>query len=78
MCIKFLFNIIVLYPIGPTKVEVKAKVKLSLSYYLTERQAMKAYWGSGSIAPHTFLTSELDGGEWSASPPGKKPLLPVG
>jgi len=24
---------------------------------------------SGGIAPHTFLTSALDGGEWSASRP---------
>jgi hypothetical protein len=27
---------------------------------------MKTYWGSGSIAP-PFLTSVLEGGEWSAS-----------
>jgi len=27
---------------------------------------MKAYWGSGGVAPHS-LTSALDGGEWSAS-----------
>jgi hypothetical protein len=27
---------------------------------------MKAYWGSGGIAPR-ILTSALDGGEWSAS-----------
>jgi hypothetical protein len=31
---------------------------------------MKAHWGSGGIAPRIFLTSELDGGEWSASLPG--------
>jgi hypothetical protein len=31
---------------------------------------MEAYWGSGGIAPH-FLTSALDGGEWSASRPGR-------
>jgi hypothetical protein len=31
---------------------------------------MKAYWGSGSISTHS-LTSELDGGEWSASRPGR-------
>jgi hypothetical protein len=31
---------------------------------------MKAYWGSGGIA-HAFLTSALDGGEWSASRPGR-------
>jgi hypothetical protein len=29
---------------------------------------MKAYWGSGGIAPR-ILTSALDGGEWSASRP---------
>jgi hypothetical protein len=33
--------------VGDTK--VKLKVKLSLC--LTEYQAMKAYWGSGNIAP---------------------------
>jgi hypothetical protein len=27
-------------------------------------------WGSGGITP-PFLTSELDGGEWSASHPGR-------
>jgi hypothetical protein len=31
---------------------------------------MKAYWESGGIAPRT-LTSALDGGEWSASRPGR-------
>jgi hypothetical protein len=31
---------------------------------------MKAYWGSGGIAPIHSLTSALDGGEWSASCPG--------
>jgi len=31
---------------------------------------MKAYWGSGGIAPHS-LTSALDGGECSASRPGR-------
>jgi hypothetical protein len=31
---------------------------------------MKAYWGSGGIAPRT-LTSARDGGEWSASRPGR-------
>jgi hypothetical protein len=29
---------------------------------------MKTYWGSGGIA---FATSSLDGGEWSASRPGR-------
>jgi hypothetical protein len=31
---------------------------------------MKRIWGSGGIAP-PFLTSALDGGEWSASRPGR-------
>jgi hypothetical protein len=30
---------------------IKLKVKLSLSFALTEQHTMKAYWGSGSIAP---------------------------
>jgi hypothetical protein len=41
-----------------------------LSLFLTKHEAMKAYWGSGSIAPH-ILTTALDGGEWSASRPGR-------
>jgi hypothetical protein len=28
---------------------------------------MKAYWGSGSIAPRVVRPRALDGGEWSAS-----------
>jgi hypothetical protein len=31
---------------------------------------MKAYWGSGGIAPR-ILTSALDGVEWSASRPDR-------
>jgi len=27
------------------------KVKMSLCFFLTEHHAMKAYWGSGGIAP---------------------------
>jgi hypothetical protein len=34
-------------------------------------------WGSGGISP-AFLTSPLDGGEWSASLPGKEPTVPIG
>jgi len=43
---------------------------------------MKAYWGSGGIAP-LILASVLDGGEWSASRPwapythGKSPWYPL-
>jgi hypothetical protein len=32
---------------------------------------MKAYWRSGSISVTHSLTSALDGGEWSASLPGR-------
>jgi hypothetical protein len=41
---------------------------------------MKAYWGSGRIAPRV-LTSALDGGELHAPvalSPGKDPLVPIG
>jgi hypothetical protein len=31
---------------------------------------MKAYWGSGGVVPLS-LTSALQGGEWSASRPGR-------
>jgi hypothetical protein len=31
---------------------------------------MKAYWGV-EVKLHAFLTSVLDGGEWSASRPGR-------
>jgi hypothetical protein len=43
----------------------KVKVKVSLCF-LTKHHAMKAYWGSEYIAPLI-----LDGGEWSASHPGR-------
>jgi hypothetical protein len=47
---------------------VKAKVKLSLC--LIKHHAVKMYWGvEGHL--HTFLASALDGGEWSASRPGR-------
>jgi hypothetical protein len=43
---------------------------------------MKAYWGVG-LYLHAFLTSALDGGEWSASRPSrfsprKESLVPIG
>jgi hypothetical protein len=49
---------------------------------LTEHHAMKTYWGV-ELWLHVFLTSALDGGEWSASRPGrftirKEPLVPIG
>jgi hypothetical protein len=33
------------------KDKVKVKIKLSLCFFLTEHHAMKAYWGSGDMAP---------------------------
>jgi hypothetical protein len=45
------------------KVEQKVKLSLRLHY------AMKTYSGGGIAPP--FLTSALDGGEWSASRPGR-------
>jgi hypothetical protein len=44
-------------------------VKVKLSLCLTKRHTIKMYWGSGGVVPQ-FLTSVLDGGEWSASCPG--------
>jgi hypothetical protein len=43
------------------KTQGKSKVKFPASF-LTDHNAMKAYWGSGGIAPR-ILTSALDGGE---------------
>jgi hypothetical protein len=46
--------------------------------------AMEAHGVRGSIAPTHTLTLILDGGEWSASrpgralPPGKGPPVPIG
>jgi hypothetical protein len=37
---------------------------------LTEHHAMKAYWGSESIA-QCILASAVDGGKWSVSRPGR-------
>jgi hypothetical protein len=37
---------------------------------LAEHHAMKAYWGV-EVYLHVFLTSVPDGGEWSASRPGR-------
>jgi hypothetical protein len=47
---------------------VKVKVKLPLC--LTKHHAMKVYWGM-EVQLHTFLTSALDGGVWSALRPGR-------
>jgi hypothetical protein len=54
------------------------KVKLSL----VKHCAMKTYRGCGGVAPPFFLTSALNGGEWSASHPccftsGEKTPVPI-
>jgi hypothetical protein len=48
---------------------VKCYLWSQLSLYLTKHHAMKTYWGV-EVYLHAFLTSALDGGEWSASRPG--------
>jgi hypothetical protein len=46
----------------------KLKVKVKLSLCLIRHQTMKVYWGV-DVLLHAFLTSALDGGDWSASNP---------
>jgi hypothetical protein len=48
----------------------KCKGKVVLCFFLTEHHAMKAYWGSGGIAPR-ILDLGTDGGKWSASRPDR-------
>jgi hypothetical protein len=61
----------------------KQKVKVKLSLCLTKHHAMKAYWGSGGIAPliiwprhYMEVNDELHAP--AALPPGKQPLVPIG
>jgi hypothetical protein len=51
-------------------------------YLVLKNYAMKIYW-EVDIQLHAFLTSALDGHEWSASAPAtsfpeKEPLVPTG
>jgi hypothetical protein len=48
----------------------KVKVKVNLSLCLTKHQNMKAYWGV-DVYFQKFLTSAIDGGDWSALRPGR-------
>jgi hypothetical protein len=59
--------------------EDKGRIKSSLC--LTKHHDMKAYCGMKAQL-HAFLTSALEGGEWSASrpgrfSPGKEPTYPL-
>jgi hypothetical protein len=53
--------------------------KVKLSRYMPWR-----HMGGEEVLPYSYLTSALDGGEWSASrpgralPPGKEPPVPIG
>jgi len=51
-------------------VDLEGKVMFSLGF-LTEYDGKKAYCGNRGIALYGFLTSALDGGEWSASHTGR-------
>jgi hypothetical protein len=59
-----------------TNLQVKKKKKVKLSRYTP--------WGERRYSSYSDLTSALDGGEWSASRPGrvlplgKEPLVPIG
>jgi hypothetical protein len=49
---------------------------------LTEHHAMKAYWGSGGIAPRILDLGEMEVSSQlhapATLPPGKEPLIPIG
>jgi hypothetical protein len=49
------------------------KVKVKLSLYLTKHCATKMCWGV-EVELNAFLTSALDGGDWSPSRPD--PFIP--
>jgi hypothetical protein len=51
--------------------------KVKLPMCLTKYHNMKTHWGV-EVFLHALLVSALDGGEWSALPPGKEPPVPIG
>jgi hypothetical protein len=54
-----------------TLVEKQLKgLKVKSLCFLTQHHARKAYWGV-EVQLHAFFDSALDGGEWSASRPGR-------
>jgi hypothetical protein len=46
------------------------KVKLQLSLYVTKHHTMNILWGE-EVQLHAYLTSAVNGGEWSASRTGR-------
>lgn len=51
---------------------LQSGIKEICPWRFTKHHAMQAYEGQGGgrpVAPHTFLTSALQGGEWSSSRP---------
>jgi hypothetical protein len=54
------------------RIKHNCKGKVGPMPFVTENHAMKAYWGvECQLQRHTFLTSTLDGGVWSASRSGR-------
>jgi hypothetical protein len=53
----------------------KRKVSLKYKSKAVPLNAMVEAWGKRKYSPYSFTTSALDGGEWSASRPGRN-LLP--
>jgi hypothetical protein len=49
----------------------KSKGKVVSVSFLTEKHAIKAYWGKWRYSATHSLTSEIDGDEWSASRIGR-------
>jgi hypothetical protein len=55
-------------------IDLAEVIKVKLSLCLTKYHAMKTYWEWRYSSTHS-LTSALDGGEWSASRPGRFTLM---
>jgi hypothetical protein len=50
---------------GKCSMQAEGFVNSEMSLCLTKHHAMKTYWGV-EVQLHAYLTSALDGGEWSA------------
>jgi hypothetical protein len=61
----------------PFKISKIAYIKVRLSLYFTLSTTPLRRIGGVEVYLHAFLTLAIDGGEWSASPPGKEPLVPI-